>query len=162
MNERIQTALKYLVIAQVVTFITSFAALRIFPTPEEFVAAEEVRAELGKSGWGIGFGLILRGLDLGAFGLWAWSLWQLYHLDERGFVRFIQATGVMLVLEMIVGGIWVAGVESALIGIHFLVSGAIICIGLLFTNAYDQLLAEARAWFKAEEIEKEDGQDEAK
>lgn len=140
--EQHQASLKFLVIAQVVTWVLNFVAIFSFPEPAEITAALTVMEELGErnqSGWYMFFSL---SLFLGFLGLLVWSLWQLYHLNQNGFPKFLGAVVLGLLLNFVVGGGWQTAMVSFLNDINMLTAGAIMYIGFFFSDAFDELMQE--------------------
>ncbi|HCO23448.1 MAG TPA: hypothetical protein DIT97_10460 [Gimesia maris] len=137
-----QASLKFLVITQIVTMVLCLVAVISFPEPEEITAAVTVMEELGEgnsSGWQLFIGL---SLFLGFLGLWGWSLWQLYHLNQNGFTKFLGAAVLGLLLNFVIGGSWQTAMVSFLNEVNMLTAGAIIYIGFFFSDAFDDFMKE--------------------
>lgn len=137
--ERHQTALRFLVILQGATFILAIASVLAFPEPEEITSALAVMDELDESSWNGVQAFLAIILGLGELVLWAWSLWQLYHLNEKGFLTFLASVGLYLVSSLVFGGMWETGVLSFIDEIRAISSGAIIYIGFFFSNTLEML-----------------------
>lgn len=140
-----QASLRFLVILQVVTAILSVVAFIVFPEPEEITSALAVMEELEDStstGW-YAFMAVL--IILGMLVLWARSLWQLYHLNEKGFVNFLAYTGLSVALLFAFGGGWQTGMVSVFDEIRAISAGAIIYIGIFYSDAFEGVAKELQS-----------------
>jgi len=130
-----QDSLKFLVIVQAASLAFGLIALFSFPVPEEITAALTVMEELEPSEFGfsmfVGLSLILVTMIL-----WVWSLWQLYHLNQKGFTKFVWATVLGFIGSFTAGGDWSTPMVAAIDSVGLLSAGAILYIGFFFSNAF--------------------------
>jgi uncharacterized membrane protein YeiB len=137
MNEDFhRQVLRRLVISQVVLNVALLISIFVFPEPVEIAATVAAMDELsgGPSG---PFVIFFSVFSIVTLILWAWSLVQLYRLNKRGFPNFVLATVLSCLIMVIVGGGWITGVGSLLLYLDAMSAGAIICMGVFFSDAID-------------------------
>ena len=101
--ERHQASLKSLIVVQAASVALALIALYTFPIPEEVTAALTVMDEINPPKFG--FWAFMNGLlILATIGLWGWSLWELYHLNQEGFIKFVWSTVLGFVCTFTNGG----------------------------------------------------------
>jgi hypothetical protein len=138
-----QDSLKFLVIVQAACLLFGLIALFSFPEPEEITAALTVMEELEPSEFGfsmfVGLSLILVTMIL-----WVWSLWQLYHLNQKGFTKFVWAMVLGCIGSFMTDGGWSTPMVGAIDAISLLSAGAILYIGFFFSNAFNDFTPEGQ------------------
>lgn len=142
----IQSTIRFLVLFLIATFVLSLVGLIVFPDPPEITAAVEVMEEFDETA--VGSFSILAGLVfIFAFlVLFLWSLWQLFHLDRRGFAKLLWAMGALIPLELIFGGYWQTAPQAILETLSSIAMGVIVTICFLhpeiFTNPDTKVATE--------------------
>ena len=157
-----QDALRLLVFVQVVTMVVSLAIPFYVTQPEEIAEAYTVMEELGEStsnGTYMSFAVILFVIFMG---LWAWSLVELYQLNEDGFIKFLAATGLGMLLTLVAGGTWESATSTLVNEVRMISTGGIIYIGIFFSSTFQDLFRERQGSRETEkqEPDKSTGEDE--
>jgi|GEM_PF-4889889 len=141
-----QNALQSLVICLAVVDVIGVISFMSSSYPEEISAAvtkmDELALEAPPSEIAWEFGLSLVGL--GVLVVFYWSLWQLYCLNQKGFVKLFWSEVILTVVGLFLSGSWYSSFGQALLGLHYLALGAIFYIGYL-SNAYDFAAADTNS-----------------
>ncbi len=130
-----QDSLKFLVVVQAACILLGLVATFSFPVPEEIEAALTVMEELGPSEFGFSMFVGISSLLLFMI-LWVWSLWQLYHLNQKGFTKFAWAMVLGFIGSFMAGGGWATPMVAAIDEVTLMSAGAILYIGFFFSNAF--------------------------